>query len=753
MAMRRLNAARGLIVGALVVPVLAYAGTGDAQRLAKRSVSVRAVNVDPQNAFKRVAVGPGNVEDSARQVVRTAGGRVYVFAGDDTVQRSGGPGVNVIHAWKGNIVGIPTAFAEVDAAHHPVAAGGSDHVLVSVDVRLDSAGVARVIYVDETDGTLYYRTFSTATDTWGPASVIATGVNADYSSIKRSHNAAAIVLDATDHVHLVYVSGLRIYYIKQGATGWTAPVVVSDGGFPVHPQLAFDGAGNLHLSWLDADDLNPAIKYAEKPAGSGWLAPETVDTTAVNNNSTGDQGPSIAVTQSGRPYILWNAQGWQGCAVKIKYRTAAGWVWENPTEDLYTHAPQIYTRGDDVYAVLGHDIEIRFGYDYKLAGQTWAPYTALTQTSEGTFDGSADVRWDPLHETDPSVIDATFFDEDKYDDKSYRAEIYYMALIPPGSGGDLLPPKVSLTAPANGSTVTGIVALRATASDNVEVSGVTFLVDGVAAGPEDTVAPYELRWNSMSALNGVHRVTAQARDGAGHVTTSTPVRFNVLNPRTPPRNALVASYTFDAGSGNVAADSSGKGNDGSIVNATWTTAGKKGGALDFDGTDALVTIPDSTTLRLTTRLTVEAWVRPSTVGGGRQTVVLKERPVGVSFSLYADDGAGRPAGRIDTTDENDALGTTSIPANQWTQLAITYDGTALRLYVDGTLVTTTPASGLINGGAGALEIGGNALAGEWFSGTIDEVRIYNTPLTAAQIKADLQATSGARITLSRLLGF
>src|SRR4051812_43850394 len=81
-----------------------------------------ATPADPANGDKLVFVGSGYVENNARQVVRTSGGVVYVFAADDRPQRlSAGPGV--VRAWKGNTPGIPTAFAEVDGAHRPTAAG------------------------------------------------------------------------------------------------------------------------------------------------------------------------------------------------------------------------------------------------------------------------------------------------------------------------------------------------------------------------------------------------------------------------------------------------------------------------------------------------------------------------------------------------------------------------------------------------------------------------------------------------------
>ena len=63
-------------------------------------------------------------------------------------------------------------------------------------------------------------------------------------------------------------------------------------------------------------------------------------------------------------------------------------------------------------------------------------------------------------------------------------------------------------------------AACATASDDIEVFGVQFKLDGVPLGAEDSVAPYEITWETATAANGVHMITAVARDAAGHETTA-----------------------------------------------------------------------------------------------------------------------------------------------------------------------------------------------------------------------------------------
>ena len=85
---------------------------------------------------------------------------------------------------------------------------------------------------------------------------------------------------------------------------------------------------------------------------------------------------------------------------------------------------------------------------------------------------------------------------------------------------------------------------------------------------------------------------------------------------------LVASYSFDEPSGATVQDVSGNGNNGTIANATRSTAGKYGGALSFNGTNAQVNVPNSSSLQLTTGMTLEAWStrrRSPTPGGTSST--------------------------------------------------------------------------------------------------------------------------------------
>jgi hypothetical protein len=117
--------------------------------------------------------------------------------------------------------------------------------------------------------------------------------------------------------------------------------------------------------------------------------------------------------------------------------------------------------------------------------------------------------------------------------------------------------------------------------------------------------------------------------------------------------------------------------------------------------------------------------------------LLKERPGGLAYALYASDGSG-PATYVNIGgSDRSADGSTQLPINTWSYLAATFDGATLRLYVNGVSVGSSTLSGSAAVSASALRIGGNTVWNEFFQGRIDEVRIYNRALTAAEIQADM----------------
>lgn len=144
-------------------------------------------------------------------------------------------------------------------------------------------------------------------------------------------------------------------------------------------------------------------------------------------------------------------------------------------------------------------------------------------------------------------------------------------------------PTVSLTAPTANASIVGTTTLSANASDTTGIKSVQFQVDGVNVGSAVTAAPYQTSWNSTTATNGAHIITAIATNTGGTQTTSAPVSVTVNNVvvsaptvaiTAPTANAsIVGSTTLSA----TASDSTGIANvqfqiDGASLGAAVTAA-------------------------------------------------------------------------------------------------------------------------------------------------------------------------------------
>ena len=122
-------------------------------------------------------------------------------------------------------------------------------------------------------------------------------------------------------------------------------------------------------------------------------------------------------------------------------------------------------------------------------------------------------------------------------------------------------------------------------------------------------------------------------------------------------------------------------------------------------------------------MTLEAWVKPSRRG----TVRLKERGPRLSYGLYA-----RPSAHVSRAPRR----APSLPLRRWSHLAMTWDGSVVRVYRDGAQVASHALAGAAPASDGPLRIGGNAIWPEFFKGVIDEVRVCDRALSATEIARD-----------------
>lgn len=280
------------------------------------------------------------------------------------------------------------------------------------------------------------------------------------------------------------------------------------------------------------------------------------------------------------------------------------------------------------------------------------------------------------------------------------------------------PPTVSLDSPSSGvfSTVGSPVTLTATASDDTAVTKVQFF-DGTTLLGEDTTSPYEFIWTNPAL--GTHSIRARAIDDGGAFSSSTPSTLTI----TP-------------------------------------TPGT--GGLYFDGVDDHVTFGNHAALKLST-FTLECWfkreaggVAAGTGSGGISAIPLITKGRGendsagynCNYFVGIEAATGKLAADFEdlsTGLNHPAVGLTEIPVGVWQHAAVTFDGTAWTLYLNGIEEATVSTEGEVpenisiqHAGLGTAMNSAGVREG-YFHGQMDEVRIWNTARDISEIQASMNA--------------
>jgi hypothetical protein len=317
--------------------------------------------------------------------------------------------------------------------------------------------------------------------------------------------------------------------------------------------IARDAAGNTTtaaaVSVTVNNDLTPPTVSITAPAGGATVSGTnvTVSATATDNVAVAGvqfrlDGANLGAEDTASPYtIVWNstttANGSHALTAVARdssgntaTATAVTVTVNNdttpPTVSMTAPANGATVIGTVTVSATATDETAVAGVQFKLDGanfggeDTIAPYSIAWDTTtiaNGSHTLTAVARDAAGNMTTATAVTVTV------------------------NNLDSTPPTVSMTAPPNGATVAGSsVTVTATASDNIAVIGVQFLLDGLNLGAEDTTSPYTMAWNTIGVANGVHSLSAVARDGAGNTTTATPVSVTVNNDVAPPTVTMTA---------------------------------------------------------------------------------------------------------------------------------------------------------------------------------------------------------------------
>ena len=219
---------------------------------------------------------------------------------------------------------------------------------------------------------------------------------------------------------------------------------------------------------------------------------------------------------------------------------------------------------------------------------------------------------------------------------------------------------------------------------------------------------------------------------------------------------LVGLWRFDEGSGSTASDSSGNGHHGTLVGDPKWAGGKNGGALDFDGQDDLVELGKFDVVG--PGITLAGWIRPDTFAINDGRIITKAVEWGENdhwwmLSTIASGGESRLRFRLKTEGQSTTTliaSSGALVVEEWQHAAATWDGTTMRLHLngeevgsaakDGAAVATNPDASASIGSqpSDAFAPATPDHVNKFFDGLIDEVRLYNNALTAEQLEGIMQ---------------
>jgi hypothetical protein len=273
-------------------------------------------------------------------------------------------------------------------------------------------------------------------------------------------------------------------------------------------------------------------------------------------------------------------------------------------------------------------------------------------------------------------------------------------------------PGVTFVRP-NAGVVFGEVIVEATAVDAVGVVGVQFKLDGVALGAPDATNPYSLTWDTTTATEGPHRLTAEAHDAAGNIGVAS-VEVTVSHTSIP-----VTSYY-----------------------------------LELDGTDDALQVADANALSFgtgatDTPLTLEVWMRPDMMDR-HQLLGKWSAGLNQEYRLQISSGVIR----LDLRDSSAAVNVSAYTGNQtaliggWHHVAATYDGrggataaNGIVIYVDGVAVAVSRINNVayvaMENTTAPLQIGRESVQWKQFDGGLDDMRIWNVARTASEIQGSI----------------
>ncbi|WP_162426761.1 LamG-like jellyroll fold domain-containing protein [Pontibacter pudoricolor] len=537
--------------------------------------------------------------------------------------------------------------------------------------------------------------------------------------------------------------------------------------------LASDGASTIHARWSD-------------PPYNNWSSPVTIATGVTSD----DIGAVIALP--GKIGILWSNQNTKRFGFKTHTDGASPATWSADEVPASQSALNIGNgmADDHINMSVGADGVLYCGVKTGYDANGYPEIGLLVRRTSGSWDNLYDVApigtrpvvvlnealnkvrivytsndtGGPIlyRESPTSVIQfgsqMTLLDGGTYNNSTstkdnFTTDIVILAssstqavgvLATDGSSPQTVPAAPVLASPANQSANMAVsVSLSWNASANAntyEAQLSTSSSFSTIAFSQSGIPSTAVTVNGL-AYNTTYYWRIRASNEAGVSAWSAIWSFSTGNEVTmPPVSALVGHWKMDEGSGNTLTDASGLGNNATITGTPTWTNGKDGLALLLNGSNQFATVADNSSLDISNTITLSAWIKPAKVA--TQYIIKKASNGTVNGYELSLASSGYVFFRINQASAGDSYRLNSsvvYPSDglSWMHIAATYDGSVIKLYINGTehaskVLTSKP---VISSNSLPLAIGAQSDGVYGFRGAIDDARVYNSALAASEISA------------------
>jgi hypothetical protein len=516
--------------------------------VATLAVSDMAAAASPP-ASHTIQVGPGFSDVSPHQLVRTSANILYALA--PTCDSYPNCPANSLRVYRADQPGTPASFAEQDAAHRPAAVG-------SVAVALDASDTIHALWNDRS-GNLDYATFSTATNTWSPATILAA---TNWTDFGQGDEGVALALDSSGTPHAVWSAKtpdgvLHLFYANRAAN-WAPQqiddVLLTGNRHAMHPALAFRPDGTLLLAWLDGTfNYVPdgAIHTRARSAAGAWGTTQTI-ADPDGAMTTIDNGPSLLITPDGTAHLAFVAAT-PPDLVRYWYDPGTGWLGDQQPPAQVTHDPSLGPDGSGGVYIYGHGTPAPTYQDHgdnlysfhKPSGGAWGTWTLY---ATGSFDSSVSTRWAQFFHPFPATLDIAYWADPYPNVLSVGSD---SAASTGGTASAIAAnPGTTPQSAAIGTPFATPLAAAVTDALANPVAGATVVFIAPTSGASGTFTGGATTATVGTGANGVATApafTANGTPGAYTVTASvagvaTPASFSLTNTAAPVSALLVAAF-------------------------------------------------------------------------------------------------------------------------------------------------------------------------------------------------------------------